>query len=98
MPVWNETFEISPIESLQDVITITCYDQDSLTNDLVGEAKITVSQAIGQLQEHTLNFQGKMAGEVFIEGIYTPPKEDWNDNASPVQSMMSSANQSPKVI
>ena len=35
-PVWNQTLEI-PLESLLDTIKFACYDQDSLTNDLIGE-------------------------------------------------------------
>ena len=93
MPVWNEILDISPIESLQNTLTITCYDQDSFTNDLVGEAKVTVSQAIGEPQWYSLSFQGKMAGEIFIEGTYNPPKQDWNDNASPM--LQSTFNPSP---
>ena len=90
MPIWNETLEISPIETLQDFLVITCYDQDSFTNDLVGEAKVTVSQAIGEPQWCSLIFRGKMAGEVFIEGTYIPPKDDWNE-----YGQSSTANQSP---
>jgi Ca2+-dependent lipid-binding protein len=36
LPVWNQTLEI-PLESLLDEIKVCCYDQDSFTNDLIGE-------------------------------------------------------------
>ena len=36
LPVWNQTLEI-PLESLLDEIKVACYDQDSFTNDLIGE-------------------------------------------------------------
>jgi Ca2+-dependent lipid-binding protein len=34
-PVWNESFDI-PIQSMGDFLEIAIYDEDSLTNDLVG--------------------------------------------------------------
>ena len=40
-PLWNETFEI-PIESLQDELKISCYDSDSLSNDLIGELAVPI--------------------------------------------------------
>jgi Ca2+-dependent lipid-binding protein len=33
-PEWNESFDI-PIQSLSDQVRITCYDEDTLSNDLV---------------------------------------------------------------
>ena len=34
-PEWNESFDI-PIQSMSDQVRITCYDEDALSNDLVG--------------------------------------------------------------
>ncbi len=35
-PVWNEKLEIR-IDSLTELIKITCFDEDPLKNDLVGD-------------------------------------------------------------
>ena len=40
-PLWNESFEI-PIDSLDDEIKISCYDQDSYSNDLNGQPFINL--------------------------------------------------------
>ena len=42
-PKWEEKLEIS-LESLQDKITISCYDEDALSNDLVGEHTVSVGR------------------------------------------------------
>lgn len=60
---------------------------------MIGEVKITISLALGEPQWYSLLFKGKNAGEIFIEGTYSPPKEDWNDNVSPM--FQSTANLSP---
>ena len=36
-PIWNEEFEII-IESLDDCIRFKCFDNDTIVDDLVGEA------------------------------------------------------------
>jgi Ca2+-dependent lipid-binding protein len=42
-PKWEETLEI-PIESLEeDRIKITCYDEDVMMDDFVGEEEFSVS-------------------------------------------------------
>ena len=40
-PVWNQMFEIH-LFSLNDEVKITCYDEDMIKNDLVGERTIKV--------------------------------------------------------
>ena len=77
-PLWNETFEI-PIESLQDQLTISCYDQDSLSNDLIGELILPISQLCSVHEQWVdLQYKGKKAAEILISSNYTPPKETWN--------------------
>ena len=77
-PLWNETFEIA-IESLQDELKISCYDQDSLSNDLIGELSVPLSK-LCSVNEQWLNldYKGKKAAEIMISSNYTPPKESWN--------------------
>jgi len=41
-PIWNETFIIK-VDSMDDNILFSCYDEDFLTNDLVGEATISIA-------------------------------------------------------
>jgi Ca2+-dependent lipid-binding protein len=38
-PVWNKVFFI-PVSSMGDELTLTCYDEDKLSNDVVGEVQI----------------------------------------------------------
>ena len=80
-PLWNESFEI-PIDSLDDEIKISCYDQDSLSNDLIGELSKSLSQ-ICSTQELwlILEYKGNKAAEIMISSSYTPPKENWNSSA-----------------
>lgn len=58
-PLWNETFEF-PIDSLDDIIKISCFDEDSLSNDLIGENKITISQLCPQFEDWVmLEYKGE---------------------------------------
>ncbi len=44
-PVWNQSFDIQ-IENSNDNIKITCFDEDPLTNDLIGETTLTADELI----------------------------------------------------
>ena len=40
-PVWNESFYI-PIQSMGDVLEISIFDEDNLSNDIIGSNQFTV--------------------------------------------------------
>ena len=68
-PEWNETFEIFLLPSNSDVtINFTCYDEDVVMDDLVGEARsVRVSDLIEKVNsELTLEFQGSKAGTLYV--------------------------------
>jgi Ca2+-dependent lipid-binding protein len=48
--VWNQTFELH-IESLDDSVKFVCFDEDALTNDLVGELTLPVRQLCRSLNQ-----------------------------------------------
>ncbi len=76
--MWNETFEIS-VESLNDYIKISCFDEDSLSNDLVGEVEIIVSQLCPKFDDWLiLEYKGERSAEILISAKYTPPRETWS--------------------
>ncbi len=45
-PKWNETFQIQ-IDSINDNVQITCYDEDALVNDVIGEVMVKISDLLG---------------------------------------------------
>lgn len=70
-PVWNDTFEI-PLDSHSDELLITCFDEDILQDDFVGEKIYLASQLcneLSSLQRSTLEleFKGKKAADILIE-------------------------------
>ena len=42
MPKWNETFDIE-VKQIDDELTLTIYDEDITTNDVVGYTTINMS-------------------------------------------------------
>ncbi len=40
-PKWNQTLQI-PIVSKKDLLLITCYDEDVMMDDFVGQRKFTI--------------------------------------------------------
>ncbi len=76
-PQWNESFDIE-IKSLQDEIKFTVYDEDSMTNDLVGERLFkvrSICQAALTQRTIPLIYQGKRSGDVSIETSFVPEAE-----------------------
>jgi Ca2+-dependent lipid-binding protein len=85
--VWNQTFELH-IESLDDKLKIICYDEDALTNDLVGEAILSLRLLCKELNDWIpLKYQGKKSAEIHISTKYKPPMEEWpNDIKLPQEN------------
>ncbi|TNV83132.1 hypothetical protein FGO68_gene5962 [Halteria grandinella] len=71
-PVWNRTFEI-PIENFHDdEIKMTCFDEDVLKDDNVGEAKFKIFQ-IAKIEGESkkakliLMYKGEKAAEITVQ-------------------------------
>ena len=45
MPVWNNEI-IIPINSLEDELKISCFDEDLISDDLIGQTLIKVSKIL----------------------------------------------------
>ena len=59
-----------------------CYDDDHVTNDLVGETLISIAKLtsvdFGFPQWVVLRFKGRVAGNIKLSCLYTPPlTEEW---------------------
>lgn len=72
-----------PIDSMTDSLKLSCFDEDALTNDLVGEAKLSISELCpsdgsGYKDWVRLDYKGQKAAMIKIETKYIPPlTEDW---------------------
>ena len=69
-PKWNHTIEVL-LDSLDDTLRISVYDEDIISDALVGEENYMVNQLVGKQtagknQNLSINFKGKKAGEVTI--------------------------------
>lgn len=75
-PKWNQKIEIPG--KLSDSLKLTVYDEDIMTNDLVGE----ITQTIEQLQQHgdkprwfNFFYQNKVSAEIMFSGKWFPQGE-----------------------
>ena len=76
-PVWNKVFFI-PVESMGDQVIITCFDEDKLSNDLVGTVQIpmyTMCRNGGVKDWFDIIYKNKTSGRIYIESNYKPPGE-----------------------
>ncbi|TNV83345.1 hypothetical protein FGO68_gene2056 [Halteria grandinella] len=84
IPVWNETLYL-PIQAFDDEMRVTCFDQDLLTNDLVGSANFKVSAYCANLREKQewiiLHYKAKNAGEIHIQTKFVPNESKQNKHA-----------------
>lgn len=73
-PQWDETLTII-INSPEDEITITCYDEDMMLNDIVGTVTLkakSLCTVFPTTQKLDLFFDDEKGCELFIETKYTP--------------------------
>ena len=63
--VWNESFDIA-LESEDDDLKFTCFDEDLIMDDCVGEATFKASELINVNKWITLEFKHKKAAEILI--------------------------------
>ncbi len=73
-PKWNHTFEI-PIESEDDNILIQCFDEDLVSNTLIGEQSYRVSEILNGTS-FAINFKGKKSGEIIMKSNLVPISQD----------------------
>ncbi|TNV81761.1 hypothetical protein FGO68_gene14942 [Halteria grandinella] len=72
-PEWNETFNIN-LENFDDPFQLTCYDEDVLSDDFIGEASFRANQLCGEQANaikrewHALVYKGQKSAEILIEG------------------------------
>ncbi len=66
-----------PIVSLEgDRVKITCYDEDVMMDDFVGEEEFSVSElcsmGAGFKKWYTLKFEGKKSAEISLSAMWVP--------------------------
>ena len=75
-PVWKDKLEFK-IDSLTDLFTIGCYDEDAMSNDLVGDTQLSIAKLtsvqFGFDQWVVLRYDGKVAGNIKLRCFYDPP-------------------------
>lgn len=77
-PIWNEYFELS-VYSMGEQLKVTIYDDDGRTKDLVGSDDIptyVLCRQRGISEWFNLYYKGKIAGQIYLESKYEPPKEN----------------------
>ena len=65
-----------PVDSMGDDILVSCYDEDRITNDLVGSVTIpmySLCRAGGIRDWFDIIYKKKVSGKVYIESLYKPP-------------------------
>ena len=73
-PKWNETFQIQ-VKYIGDDMRIYVFDEDTVSNDKVGEANIKFSALCnsGGIDEwFEIQHKGKSAGKVHLRSKFTP--------------------------
>ncbi len=76
-PVWRKTLNI-PVKSMGDSIHISCFHQDKKSSEVIGETEIpmyTLCRQGGIQDWFNILYQGKLAGQLFLDTEYTPPQE-----------------------
>jgi Ca2+-dependent lipid-binding protein len=74
-PRWDKVF-FMPVDSMGDDILVSCYDEDRITNDLVGSVTIpmySLCRAGGIRDWFDIIYKKKVSGKVYIESLYKPP-------------------------
>ncbi len=75
--MWDKVFFI-PVDSMGDDILVSCFDEDRLTNDLVGSVTIpmySLCRAGGIREWFDIFYKKKVSGKVYLETNYKPPGE-----------------------
>ncbi len=47
-PKWEEVLEVNGIESIEDTVKLTCYDEDLMMDECVGEAEFKIAELISR--------------------------------------------------
>ena len=102
-PVWDQIFEI-PIYLEPTEATITCFDEDLLSNDNVGEAKVDIQDIgyfltsnVGVREWVKLYHRGKVAAQVLILSKYTSIESEQRKSAMYIQENPSYNNTANKI-
>ena len=56
-----------PIQSLEDMVKMTCYDEDLIMNSVVGKKVIRARDMIGSGIAVTLDFKGTHAAKILLD-------------------------------
>jgi Ca2+-dependent lipid-binding protein len=73
-PIWNETFELD-VKYVGDDLKLVVLDEDTTSNDTVGEAGIKISALCnnGGIDEwFEIQHKGKSAGKIHLVSLFTP--------------------------
>jgi len=67
-PKWNETISF-PVSGEEDILKITCFDEDLILDAHVGQADFKVKQLLGDKPFWIkLDFKSEVAAEILIKG------------------------------
>lgn len=75
------------MQNLSDKMQVKCYDEDWLTDEVVGEAQIEATilcEKISTRKWLPLKYNGKKSAMILLETKYSPPLESWPDVGIPV--------------
>ena len=75
-PKWDQVFDID-VKYIGDDMTVTVFDEDVTTSDLVGKAIVKLSSLCvnnGIDDWFPIQYKGKQSGQVHLKGVWTPAK------------------------
>ena len=73
-PKWNQVFDID-VKYIGDDMTVTVYDEDVCSSDLVGKATVKMSSLCiaGGLDDwFPIQYKGRQSGQVHLKGEWKP--------------------------
>jgi len=73
-PVWNQTFNID-VKYIGDDLKIQVYDEDTGSDDIVGESTVKLSAFCiqGGIDDwFQIAYKGKQSGQVHLKGVWKP--------------------------
>ena len=75
-PVWNQALKF-PVETQDDLITISCYDEDTFNNDALGTLQISIRKLLSFKgpQWLDLNLKDEKTASIYLSAKFKKYKE-----------------------